>query len=70
MGGTPIRSRQPRDSDLHLKKIATYVSDLAATFLSFTRDAEAPYLVLGEYLERICIQTEAAHGRLIQDEDM
>ena len=54
----------------HIKKLATYVSDLAANFLGFACDAEASVLVLGEDLEIIHIQTEAAHGRLRQDEDM
>ena len=46
------------------------MSDLAATLLGFELDAEASDLVLGEDLERICIQNEADHGRLGQDEDM
>ena len=54
----------------YIKKLATYVSDLTATFLGFTRDGEASALVLGEDLEMIFIQTEAAHGRLGQDEDI
>ena len=53
----------------YIKKLATNVSDLAATLLGFTRDAEASALGLGKYLEIIGIQTEAAHGRLGQDED-
>ena len=53
----------------YIKKLATYVSDLTATFLGFTRDGEASALVLGEDLEMIFIQTEAAHGRLGQDKD-
>ena len=54
----------------YIKKLATYVSDLAATFLYLARDAEASTLVLGKDLERICIKTESAHGSLGQDEDM
>ena len=46
------------------------MSDLVATFLGFSRDAEVSALVLGKYLDRLRIQTEAAHGRLVQDEDM
>ena len=38
--------------------------------LGFALDTEASTLVLGEYIERIHIQTEASHGRLGQDEDM
>ena len=45
------------------------MSDLAATFLGFARDAESSALLLGEDLDRLCIQTEAAHGRLGQDKD-
>ena len=52
----------------YIKKLATYVYDLAATFLGFARDAEASALVLGKNLERIRIRSEAAHGRLGQDE--
>ena len=54
----------------YTKKLATYVSDLAATFLGLARDAEASALVLGKDLEWICIKNEAAHGSLGQDEDM
>ena len=46
------------------------MSDIAATFLGFVRDAEESDLVLDEDLERIHIRTEADHGRLGQDEDM
>ena len=53
-----------------IKKLATYMSDLAATFLGFTRDAEASALGLSKDLERISILTEAAHVRLVQDEDI
>ena len=44
------------------------MSDIAATFLGFARDAEASALVLGKDLEKIRIQTKASHGRLVQDE--
>ena len=54
----------------YIKNPATYVSDLAATFLSFSRDVEALALEFGEDLERIHIQTEAAYGRLGQYEYM
>ena len=54
----------------YIKKLATYVSDLEANLLGFTRDAEASDLVWGEYLDRIHIQTKAVHGRLGQDKDM
>ena len=54
----------------NIKKLATYVSDLAATFLGFAHDAEASDLVLGEDLENISIQTEASHVRMGQDKDM
>ena len=54
----------------YIKKLATYVSDLSATFLGFAHDSEASDLVLGEDLERICIQNEAAHEMMGQDEDM
>ena len=46
------------------------MSDLAANFLGFAHDAEASALVLGEDLDRLRILTEAAHGRLGQDEYM
>ena len=46
------------------------MSDLAATFLGFARDAEASALVLDKYLERIHIQTETNHGKMGQYEDM
>ena len=54
----------------HIKKLATSVSDLAATLFGFSLDAEASALVLGEDLDRICIQNEAAHGRLVQDREI
>ena len=54
----------------YIKFLSTYVLDLMGTFLGFAHDAELPALVLGEYLDRICIRTEAAHGRLGQDKDM
>ena len=44
--------------------------DLAATFLGFARDAEASAQLLGEGLGRIRIRTDAARGRLGQDNDM
>ena len=53
----------------YIKNLATYMSDLAVTFLGFARDAEASALVLGEDLDRLHIRTEAAHGRLVRDED-
>ena len=46
------------------------MSDLAAIFLDFARDAEASDLVLGEELDMLCIQTDTANGRLGQDYDM
>ena len=55
---------------IYTRKLATYVLDLAATFLGFARDAEASDLVLGEDLYRICIQNEVSHGRLGQEDDM
>ena len=54
----------------YTKILATYMSDLATTFLGFSFDAEASVLVMGEDLDRLCIQTEAVHGRLDQEEDM
>ena len=54
----------------YIKKLATYVSDLAVTFLRFSRDVEFSALVLGEGLERIRIQTEAARESLGQYEDL
>ena len=51
----------------YIKRLATYVSDITASFLGFDRDAEASALVLGKDLERIRIQNEAAHGRMGQD---
>ena len=54
----------------YTKKLETHVSDLVATFLGFARDAEASDLVLGKYLESICIRNEADHGRLGQYEGM
>ena len=61
-------SRRPRSVDLQFEKLDTYVLDLASTFLGFARDAELSALVLVEDLERLCIQTEAVHERLVQDE--
>ena len=61
-------SRQPRSVDLQFEKLDTYVLDLASTFLGFARDAELSALVLVEDLERLCIQTEAVHGRMGLDE--
>ena len=46
------------------------MSDLATTFLSFTLDPEASALVLYKDLDRIRIQTEAAHGTLGQGKKM
>ena len=43
------------------------MSDLAATLLGFVRNAEALYLILGKYLDRLRIQTEAAHGKFGQE---
>ena len=54
----------------YTKNLSTYVLDLMGTFLVFAHDAEVPALVLGEYIDRICIRTEADHGRLGQDKDM
>ena len=54
----------------YTKTLDTYVLDITATFLGFANDAEASALVLGEDFDRIRIQTEAAHGRLVQDEDI
>ena len=54
----------------YIKKLSTYVSDLAATVLGFACDAEASALVLGEDREIIHIRTEADRGRLVQDEYM
>ena len=54
----------------YIKKLATYVSDIEATFLGFACDAEALDLVFCKDLERIRIRNEVAHGRLGQDEDM
>ena len=54
----------------YIKKLVTYISDLADTLLGFTHDVEASSLVLGEDLEIICIRNEASHGRLVQDEYM
>ena len=65
---TPRISRRPRSVDLQFEKLDTYVLDLASTFLGFARDAELSALVLVEDLERLCIQTEAVHGRMGQDE--
>ena len=53
----------------YIKNLAAYVWDLAAIFLGFARDAEASALVLSEDLDRLSIQTEAAHGSLGQDKD-
>ena len=62
----------PENQDIltYIKNLATYVSDLASTFLGFAHDTKASALVLGEYLERIHIQTEAYHGSLGQYEYM
>ena len=65
---TPRISRRPRSVDLQFEKLDTYVLDLASTFLGFARDVELSALVLVEDLERLCIQTEAVHGRMGQDE--
>ena len=54
----------------YIKSLATYVLDLASTFLGFAHDAEASALVLGEDIDMLHIWTEAAHRRLDQDEDM
>ena len=43
----------------YIKTLATYISDLEATFFGFARGAEASALVLGKDLERFFIQTEA-----------
>ena len=53
----------------YIKQIATYMLDLATTFLGFASYAEASALVLGEDLDIICIWTEAAYARLVQDKD-
>ena len=50
--------------------LATYMYDIASTFLGFECDAEASYLVLGKDLEMISIRTKADHGRLGKDGDM
>ena len=44
--------------------------DLSATFLGFTKDAAALAQVLEEDLYRLLIRSEAAHGRMGQDDDM
>ena len=54
----------------YIKKLATYVLYLASNFLGFARKAETSVLVFGEDLARLCIQNEAARGRLFQGEDM
>ena len=54
----------------YIKTLATYMYDLAVTFLGFACDAKMSALVLGKYFERIQIQTEAVHVRMGQDEDM
>ena len=54
----------------YIKKLATYVSDLAATFFGLARDEKAFALVLVKDLERICIKTEAERGSPGQNEDM
>ena len=51
----------------YIKNLATYVSDLVATFLGFSRDVEASDLVLGEDIDRLCIKNEATDGRMGQD---
>ena len=56
----------PEDPDdqvvlTYIKRLDTYMLDLGGAFLSFAGDAEASVLVLGEYLGRICIKTEASH---------
>ena len=66
---TPIIARHPRGVELY-KKIATYMSDLATTFLIFTRDMEASDWVLGKDLDRLQIRNEASNGRLDQDKEM
>ena len=48
----------------YIKKLNTYVLDIADTLLGFACDAEASALVLSEDLDNICIQTEAARGRV------
>ena len=41
---------------IYVKKIATYVSDLAANLLGFARDREAPAELLGKDLDRLSIK--------------
>ena len=62
----------PYDQGLltYIKKLAAYVSDIAATLLGFVQDAEVSAEVLGKDLDRLRIQTEVAHGSLFQDEKM
>ena len=46
------------------------MSDISATILGFTRDAEASSLVFREDLDMFRIRTDVEHGRMGQDEDM
>ena len=66
----PLEDPENQGMMTYIKGIVIYMSDLAATFLGFTRDAEASALGLGKDLERISILTEAGHVRLVQDEDI
>ena len=52
---------QKRAEEATVFTLDTYMLDLGGAFLSFAGDAEASVLVLGEYLGRICIKTEASH---------
>ena len=54
----------------YIKKLAVYVSYLAAVFGGFAQDAETSAQVLGKDLDRIHIQNEASHRSLAQEKDM
>ena len=66
----PLETPNDQGMLTYIKKLATRMSDLVATFLGFAHDAEASALVLGKDLDRLRIQTKASHGRLVQGEDM
>ena len=54
----------------YIKKLDTYVSDLADTFLGFACDLEDSALILGKDFDKIRIRAEADHRSLGQDKDM
>ena len=51
----------------YIKNLEAYISNLAVTFFGLSWYVEALDQLLENYLDRLCIRTEAYRGRLGQD---